>query len=112
MSKPPTVYLVYNDPRRDVSAAEKWGQIRFMFTGRVDYSLAVEHARKMLHDYDPDRDYILMVGDPALIGIVMIAALEYAPNERISLLRWDRKTLDYKAETFDFKFPEEEGAEQ
>jgi hypothetical protein len=112
MNKPPTVYVVYNDTRRDLSPSEKFGQTRLMFGGRVDYGLAVEHARKMLHDFDPDQDYILMIGDPALIGITMIAALEYAPKERITVLRWDRRALQYTPETFDFTMPQEAMSDQ
>ena len=100
--KGPTVYIVYNDRRKDLSAAEKFGQLRDMFYGRVNYERAVEHARKMLHDFNAETDYLLVIGDPALVGVVMSVALEYANDESITVLRWNRDELEYMPQTFNF----------
>jgi hypothetical protein len=99
----PNVWIVYNDKRKDMSTAERFGQLKEMFTGRVNYPRAVEHARKMLQGYQAG-DHILIVGDPALCGIVMTVALEYAPvdSQVLSILRWDRDELEYQQMTVDF----------
>jgi len=99
----PRVWVVYADRRKDMTTAEKYGQLTDMFTGRVDYSRAVEHARKMMSRYKRG-DHILIVGDPALCGIAMTVALEYAPVDEqvLSILRWDRDELEYRPEVFDF----------
>ena len=89
------VFVVYRDSRKDMSAAEKFGQLRDMFSGKVRYDLIVGQARKMLHDYR-DGDYILMVGDPALCSVVCAVALEFSEEESLRLLRWDRDEVDYR----------------
>lgn len=91
----PRVYVVYNDTRKDMSAAEKFGQLTNMFGGKVRYDLAVGQARKMLVNYQ-DGDYIMMVGDPALCAVTCAVALEYSDSETLQLLRWDREEIEYK----------------
>lgn len=111
-SEKPRVWVVYTDRRKDLSAAEKFGQLTDMFYyNNVDMKLAVKQARKMLRRYKPG-DYILPIGDPILCGIVMtVAAMDYAPNETINVLRWDRKELEYYPEVHDFSLTEEEERE-
>lgn len=108
----PRVWVVYTDRRKDLSGAEKFGQLTDMFYyNQVDYARATKQARKMLRRYRPG-DYILPIGDPILCGIVMtVAAMDYAPNETIQVLRWDRKELEYHPETHDFSLTEEEEKE-
>ena len=103
----PRVWVVYRDNRKDMSPAEKFGQLTDMFSGRVNYERAVEQARKMLRSYK-DGDYIMMVGDPALCGVVMAVALEYAEDEKLKLLRWDREDIEYRPMDLDFAIPDED----
>lgn len=105
----PRVWVVYTDRRKDLSSAEKFGQLTDMFYyNNVDMTLAIKQARKMLRRYKPG-DYILPIGDPILCGIVMtVAAMDYAPNETINVLRWDRKELEYYHEVHDFSLTAEE----
>jgi hypothetical protein len=107
----PRVWVVYTDRRKDLSAAEKFGQLTDMFYyNNVDMKLARRQAFKMLKRYKPG-DYILPIGDPILCGIVMtVAAQNFAPNETITVLRWDRKELEYTPEVHVFALDEDEEA--
>ena len=103
-----TVYVVYNDTRKNMSAAEKFGTLKDVFSsvGRVyNGDKLIEHARRVLHNWQPG-DYLLLVGDPALCGIYMAVALEM--DEEISVLRWDRMYQDYTPLRLNFSFQEEE----
>lgn len=103
-----TVFVVYNDTRKNMSAAEKFGQLKDVFTsvGRVyNGDKMIEHARRVLKDWQPG-DYLLMVGDPTLCAICASVALEY--DEEINVLRWDRTNFDYVPLTLNFSFAQEE----
>ncbi len=98
----PTVWIVYNDSRKDFSKAENYGQLRDVFSsiGRnYDGQTALEYARHVLSQSSPE-DYLLMVGDPALCAICAIAMAEL--NEEMSILRWDRERFQYTPLLLDF----------
>ena len=104
MSNSKTVYIVYNDSRKNMSAAEKFGQLKEVFSsvGRVyNGDKLIEHARRVLKDWQPG-DSLLLVGDPALCGICMSVALEY--DEEITVLRWDRINFDYVPLRLNFSY--------
>jgi hypothetical protein len=54
----------------------------------------VAMAYKEMQDYK-DGDYIVVVGDPMLCGVVFDAALNYSETDVLTVLRWDRKMLKY-----------------
>lgn len=120
MSDTPRVWVVYSDRRKDLSAAEKFGQLTDMFyhnqlprnpDGTLDCLKAIKMARKMLRRYKPG-DFILPIGDPILCGIVMtVATMDYAKDETIQVLRWDRQELEYNSESYDFSLTDEEERE-
>jgi len=95
-------WLVFEDKKRDYSAAEHFGDIRVVYpsVGR-DFipSAAVAHARRVLGKMEPD-DYLVMSGDPSLCAICVTVAVErfgYA-----NVLRWDRNYLKYTPMTLSF----------
>lgn len=101
-----TCWVVYNDSRKNMSAAEKYGQLKDVFSsvGRVyNGDKLIEHARRVLQNWQPG-DYLLLVGDPTLCGICMAVALEY--EEEINVLRWDRSNFDYTPLKLNFSFVE------
>ena len=106
MSNTSTVFVVYNDTRKNMSAAEKFGQLKDVFSsvGRVyNGDKLIEHARRVLDGWQPG-DYLLLVGDPALCGICMAVALE--SEEEINVLRWDRTNFDYVPLRLNFSYQE------
>lgn len=106
----PKVWVVYRDHRKDMTPAERFGQLTDMFSGRVNYDRAVYQARKMLQNYQ-DGDFIMMVGDPALCLIVGAVALEYSGTETLKLLRWDRDEIEYRAAEYSFVDEEQQAPE-
>jgi len=77
-----TVYCVQEPPgtargvpKMDVMKALPFGDVKFLFTERAQlvYSTGalINELRKKLKDFD-DEDYLLLVGDPALIAMVQV----------------------------------------
>ena len=102
--QPNRVWIVYNDVRKNMDDAERFGELKNLFYGRVDYGRAVEHARKMLSGWKPG-DYVLMVGDPTLcfiVGKVAAECAEIAGDETVKILRWSKNDAEYQEMTLDF----------
>ena len=100
-----TVWVVFNDRRKDFSKAEEYGQLKDVFSslGRTYNPTAlVSHARYVADQFQ-EGDYLLVVGDPALVGICMSALFERW--ETVTLLRWDRDNMKYEPleVTFDWQ---------
>ena len=84
-------------PKFDVTAAMKYGEIKTMFPRlkQMQFSpgpLIIE-IKRSLKDFTPD-DYLLLYGDPALIGVVCAVASDVT-NGRFKLLKWDRIQSSY-----------------
>ena len=90
-----TAYLVHEDTRRDYSAAEKFGNLKIIFSSigpNFIASAAIDHARMVLAKMTAD-DYLVMAGDPTLCAICVAIAAE--SNGSVNVLRWNRNQLVY-----------------
>ena len=109
-----TVYVVYADKRKDFSAAEKFGELKDVFSsvGRSYNSDAlISQARRVLSNWQ-EGDYLLLVGDPALCAICTAVVLEYDPFGQINMLRWNRDSFEYVPLYCNFDYlPEDESHE-
>jgi len=97
-----SVYVVQNDSRKDLSDAERFGQLKEVFgnVGRAyNTPRMVEHARRVLSNWQPG-DSLLMMGDPALCGVAMAIASEY--DNVVNVLSWDKHEYQYVARVWDF----------
>lgn len=97
-----TVWVVYNDKRKDMSSAARFGELKDVFSSSVtNFTKAIEHARRVLSRWK-EGDCVLIVGDPTLCAIVTAVALEYAEDEVVTVLRWDRHNFEYIPTKLDF----------
>lgn len=97
-----TVWVVYNDRRKDMSSASRFGELKDVFSNAVtNFTKAIEHARRVLSNWK-EGDSVLIVGDPTLCAIVVSVALEYADDEVVNVLRWDRHNFEYILTKLDF----------
>lgn len=90
-----TVFVVFNDTRKDMSKAERFGRLKDVFSsvGRnYNADALIAHARHVLEKADKG-DCLLLVGDPTLCGICMTVLSEY--QDAFEVLRWDRDRFDY-----------------
>ena len=97
-----TVWITYNDRRKDMSNADRYGELKDVFSSigkEYNGDKLIAHARSVLKNWQPG-DYLLVVGDPALVGLCMVVISEM--DEEVNLLRWDRNNFEYAPLTFNF----------
>lgn len=97
-----TVFVVQVDNSKDFSDAKRYGALRAVFGNpRKPYftERMIARARKTLSAFEPG-DYLLMIGDPALCAVCMTLAAERCST--IHVLSWDRNTLQYMPQRWDF----------
>ena len=100
------VYIVQNVLRKfpdgtlrclDYTQAERFGDIIFLFDGNKQVVMSpqptIRKLRNLLKDFK-DNDYLLLVGDPALIGLTC-SVVSTISNGRYNMLKYDRIERDY-----------------
>ena len=99
-----TVYVIQEitgtktgNPKINIMCASNYGQFKFLLPefsqmifspGPLIYKL-----RQGLKDYKP-RDYLLLTGDPAIIGVAC-AIVSNITNGKFKLLKWDKQEKKY-----------------
>lgn len=99
-----TVWIVYNDSRKNMSSAEKYGQLKDVFSsvGRnYDGSKMIDYARSILKNWK-EGDSLLLVGDPTLCCICIAVALER--TDMVPVLRWNRNDFAYERLELNFNY--------
>jgi len=84
-------------PKYNVMKALPFGEVEFLFSERAQliYSAGsfIHSLRKKLEGYN-DEDYLLLVGDPAVIAVAAVVASE-RNHGKFKLLKWDRMAGKY-----------------
>jgi len=114
-----TVYVVQNQhsldkelnelvPRFDLTPAEKFGELEFVL-GPTANPFAPENIvpemREKLASFT-ESDYLLLIGNPVLIGWAVAIASEMAEG-RVSCLQWSGKRREYIAICADLELESE-----
>lgn len=93
----PIIYIPQEQRGKNLSAALRYGGSIVSCLSQ-DYQVytstpeTVEKIRFILSPMKPD-DYLLLIGDPILIGLTMTVAFEY--HDVIKVLKWDGQTRTY-----------------
>ena len=86
-----------NAPKINIMGAAKYGRFKFLLPefSQIIFSPGplVFKLRKLLKDYRP-KDYLLLTGDPAIIGVACSIVADRT-NGRFNLLKWDRQERKY-----------------
>jgi folate-dependent tRNA-U54 methylase TrmFO/GidA len=91
-----TVYVL-QEMGRNIRSAEKFGDLKIclpdnrqmiLSSGPLTFKLKQE-----LKDFN-DNDYLLLIGDPAIIAVAGAVASENN-NGRFKVLKWDRNEMKY-----------------
>ena len=92
-----TVFVVQEGPGRNILGARKYGDLKVLLPPNVNIVLSpaptVRRLKENLKGFGSE-DYLLLMGDPAAIGLACVIAAEINVG-KFSLLKWDRIEKDY-----------------
>jgi hypothetical protein len=92
------VFITQQAHSFDLSQAEDFGKPVVIWAPTQqaygDTTQLVLQARRVLADFNPDEDYLLPVGDPALMCIAA-AEVSFVTEGMFKLLKWDRRAGQY-----------------
>ena len=92
-----TVYVIQEMPYKDVLSAEEYGDLKAVVDPGLQLLLSpnpiTEKIKKVLKDFN-DNDYLLLIGDPSIIGIATAVASDINMG-RFKVLKWDRRREKY-----------------
>ena len=92
-----TVYVVQEEAGRNILGARKYGDLQVLLPSNVNIVLSpsptVRRLRESLKNFSSE-DFLLLMGDPAAIGIACVIASECTVG-KFSILKWDRIEKTY-----------------
>ena len=92
-----TVYVIQESVGRNILPAKDFGDLEVLLPPNSNIVLSpgptVRRLKSGLAKFSDD-DYLLLMGDPAAIGIACAVATR-ANNGKMSLLKWDRLSAEY-----------------
>ena len=100
----PTVYVLQElpgtkagSPKINIMSASKYGDFKFLLPefSQIIFSPGplIYKLRSLLKNYTP-KDYLLLTGDPAIIGVACSIVSDIT-NGKYKLLKWDRQDRVY-----------------
>ena len=103
-SNEPFVYVIQElpgtkigSPKFNIMGAQKYGKLKVLLPEHSQIILSpgplIFKLRKLLDKYTPD-DYLLLTGDPAIIGVACSIVADKTGG-KFNLLKWDRQEKTY-----------------
>ena len=103
-NKPPSVYVVQEiagtregRPKFNIMGASEYGNLKFLLDERSQMIFSpgplIFKLKNLVRDFKPT-DYLLLTGDPAIIGVVCCLVSDIT-NGKFNLLKWDRQEKKY-----------------
>ena len=93
----PTVFLIQENPYISVLSAEEYGEIVLLFESgsQIMFSPqpAIRKLKRKLRNFD-DGDHLLMMGDPAAMGVACCVASDINRG-KFKILKWDKMQKRY-----------------
>ena len=84
-------------PKINIVGAREYGEVKSLLPelSQIIFSPGplIFKLRKLLKDFRPE-DYLLLIGDPALIGVACSIVSDIT-NGKYNLLKWDRQERKY-----------------
>ena len=96
----PTVYIVQKpDEKKNIISAQAFGELKFILPEKTNLMWNPQETISIIKDdlrFFNDNDHLLLIGDPAVIGICTAVAAEYNCG-RVNFLKWDNREFKYYA---------------
>ena len=84
-------------PKFNIIGAQKYGKLKVLLREDTQIILSpgpiIFELRRLLKDYNSN-DYLLLSGDPSVIGIA-VAIVSDMTNGKFNLLKWDKQERKY-----------------
>lgn len=97
----PSVFVIMDDGKRDLSPSIKFGDPVILFktsfypdTAGERQTRVLKHALRILEKFEENEDFLLLVGDLALVAI-SVAAMIMLGKTKIKMLKYDRRSREY-----------------
>ena len=91
------VYVIQEVSKINVIPAREYGELIPLFEEGKQIMLspapAIRKAKMILKDFN-DKDYLLLIGDPSMIGLACSVAA-YNNRGKYNVLKYDRRTFTY-----------------
>ena len=92
-----TVFIIQEVPGRNILGARNYGDLRVLLPSNTNIVLSpgptIRRLREGLKEFN-DQDYLLLMGDPAVIGLACVIASDINVG-LYKILKWDRIEKDY-----------------
>ena len=101
MTNTPVVFVAQENNRLNYTDAEQFGTVRFL-TSREYSPMAnslinndiLDEIRAKMASFQPDTDFLLLSGNPVMIGYVFHLAMKI--KGYVKLLQWDGMSTSYR----------------
>ena len=84
-------------PKFNIMGASEYGNLKFLLDERSQMIFSpgplIFKLKNLVRDFKPT-DYLLLTGDPAIIGVVCCLVSDLT-NGKFNLLKWDRQEKKY-----------------
>ena len=94
----PTVYIVQKpDEKKNIISAKDFGDFKFILPEKTNLMWKPQETISIIKKelrYFNDRDHLLLIGDPAVIGVCTAVAADYNCG-RVKFLKWDNREFKY-----------------
>lgn len=95
----PKVFATQESGRHNLSHAMEFGDLEVLaerdFPMFRDGEDVARRIREKLSFFLPEQDYLLLVGDPIIMGIAFAALASRGSIKSIRVLKWDRQATRY-----------------
>jgi hypothetical protein len=100
----PKVYITQDTGRVNFVPATRFGDLEMLANTDVpiygDTESFITRIKRKLTQFQPDEDFLVLVGDPVLIGVVVaVLANRFT---KFTILKWDRQEFLYVPVTLNF----------
>lgn len=98
MTLTPTVFVVQKpDEKKNILSAHEYGHLKFILPEKTNLMWETQEVvstiKKELRLFG-DRDHLLLIGDPAVIGVCTAVAARNN-HGRVKFLKWDNREFKY-----------------
>ena len=90
-----TVYVTQELKGRDLSSALEFGELQVVVPASMEVTPenmpeVIETVVEAMARFDSEKDYLLLSGDPVVMGLVWQHAADTIYHHCLRVLRWDR----------------------